>query len=109
MKEIEMIESSTYAEIAHLIDEERSFVFLIEDSFVKTEEFIVQPDSFFPLLYKSMEIEPEKTLRIEMELDEVQRLFAEEIEELPQMVYISNGMFEGAIPLSRIRKMADSA
>ncbi len=103
-----MISPSTYAEISHFIDEEKSFVFLIEDNFVKIEEFIVQPEEFFPLLYKSMQIVPEQTLRIEMELEEVQRLFAEEITELPMMVIIDKGMFEGAMPLSKLRKIADS-
>ena len=103
-----MITLSTYAEITHYIDEEKTFVFVIEDSFVTIEEFITQPDQFFPILFKNMEIEPEKILRIEMELDEVRRLFAEEIEELPLMVIIDKGMFEGAMPLSKIRKMADA-
>ena len=103
-----MITPSTYAEISHFIDEEKSFVFLIEDSFVTVEEFIAQPEEFFPRLYTSMEITAEKTLRIEMELDEVQRLFAEEITELPIMILIDKGMFEGAMPLSKIRKLVDS-
>ena len=103
-----MITTSTYAEISDFIDKERSFVFLIEDNFLKIEEFIVQPNNFFPILYKNMQIFPEKTFRIEMELEEVQRLFAKEITELPMMVIIDKGMFEGAMALSKLRKMADA-
>jgi len=103
-----MLTQSTYAEISHFAEEEMTFVFFIEESDKKIEKFIEDPEKFFPLLFEVMQIEPEKVLRMTMGLEEVQRLFSEDIEELPLMIYMHEGMLEGASSLLKLKSMIDT-
>lgn len=103
-----MLTHSTYAEVAHLTDEGMTFVFFIESTDERVDDHIKEPDVFFPKLFPLMQIEPEKVLRITMGLDEVQRLFSEDIKEVPLMVYIHDGMLEGITTLAKIKSLIES-
>ncbi len=103
-----MLTHSTYAEVAHLTDEGLTFLFFIESTEERIESYIKDPDVFFPTLFPLMQIEPKKVLRITMELDEVHRLFSEDIDEVPLMVYIHEGMLEGITTLAKIKTLVES-